>query len=143
MNIKKVLRNFLTDTSVFFTLVTAAYAGLMLIMNLSIEEPAIKASWLLFIFMFSVLAAISQCIYRITTLNKGLRVTIQYVILMLAALVCFFLPLNMSPSNVLVGLILATLVYFICFGVGSFFAWRFKENTKKEEDYQAKFRKSR
>lgn len=144
MNIRKVLNRMLTDTAVYFTLISAVYAALMMIVNVNEPEVLMSASQLLLIFVFSALAAISQCIYRISSINKALRVLIQYAILTVSFYVCFLLPLqSMSGSHVVVGITVFTAVYFICFGIGSFFAWRFKENTKKEEVYENKFKKSR
>ena len=54
MNIKKILKNMITDTSIFFTVVTAIYAAIMMVVNVDVEEPAIRASFLLYIFLFSI-----------------------------------------------------------------------------------------
>jgi len=143
MNVKQIFKNMLTDTSVFFTVITPIYAALQMIVNTSEEETAIRASWLLYIFLFSLLGAISMCIYRINTMNKGLRVAIQYGIIALGSYGCFFAPLNMNGSQVLVGLTLVTLLYFTIWGACVFFAWRFKQNSKKEEIYENKFKKLR
>ena len=143
MNIKKILKNMLTDTSAFFTVITAIYAALMMVVNIGTEEPAIRASWLLYIFLFSVLGALSQCIYRIESWNKALRVAIQYVILLFGSYVCFFVPLSFSGSRIMIGLTAVTVIYFAIFGVISFFSWRFKQNSKTEEVYESKFKKLR
>ena len=143
MNIKKILKNMLTDTSIFFTVITALYAALMMVVNVETEEPAIRASWLLYIFIFSVLGAISQCILRIDSWNKALRVAIQYVILIFGSYVCFFLPLSLSGSQIMIGFAAVTVLYFLIYGVCAFLSWSFKRNSKKEEVYESKFKKLR
>ncbi len=143
MNIKQILKNMLRDTSIYFTLVTAAYAALMMVVNVGIEEPQIRASLLLCIFIFSVLGAISQLIFRIESLHKALRVAIQYVILLFGTYVCFFIPLEINGNRAVIGLTLASLLYAVVIGAYLFFSWRFKKNTQKEEIYESKFKKLR
>ena len=143
MNIKTILKNMLRDTSIYFTLITAAYAALMMVVNVSVEEPAIRASWLLYIFIFSVLGALSMCIFRIDTMNKALRVAIQYVILLFGSYVCFFLPLSFSGSQIMIGLTFVSVIYAVILGVYLFFSYRLNKNRKKEEVYESKFKKLR
>ena len=133
----------LRDTSIYFTLITAAYAALMMVVNVSVEEPAIRASWLLYIFIFSILGALSQCIFRIDSMNKALRIAIQYVILLFGSYVCFFLPLAFSGSQVMIGLTLVTVLYAVILGVYLLFSHRLNKNRKKEEVYESKFKKLR
>ncbi len=141
MNIKQILKNLLRDTSVYFTLITAAYAALMMVVNVSVEEPAIRASWLLFIFIFSVLGAISQLVFRIEAMHIAYRVVIQYVILLFGAVVCFFLPLSMVGNQMIIGITLVSLLYALAVGCYLFFSRRFKKNSQKEEVYESKFKK--
>ena len=143
MNIKKILKNMLTDTSAFFTVITAIYAALMMVVNIGTEEPAIRASWLLYIFLFSLLGALSQCIYRIDSWNKALRVAIQYVILLFGSYVCFFVPLSFSGSQIMIGFTAVTVIYFGIFGIAAFLSWSFRRNSKTEEVYESKFKKLR
>ena len=139
MKTKDIIKSILSYTTTFFTFITAIYAAIQMIVNVGAEGTYMEASWLLLIFLFSFLAAISQCIYKINSIGKGIRVTVQYLIIMFASYVCFFAPLHMRGSQVMVGLMLVTIVYFICFGIGSFFMWSFKKNTKKEEVYELKY----
>lgn len=143
MNIKTILKNMLRDTSIYFTLITAAYAALMMVVNVSVEEPAIRASWLLYIFIFSILGALSMCIFRIDSMNKALRIAIQYVILLFGSYVCFFLPLSFSGSQIMIGLTLVTVLYAVILGVYLLFSHRLNKNRKKEEVYESKFKKLR
>ena len=141
MDIKKALKNLLRDTSIIFMLVTVAYAAIMVVVNVNADQILIDATFLLYVFLFSLLVSISQCLYRIKTINKALRVTIQLAIILFSSYVCFFLPLNMQPSQILIGLILTLIIYFIIYGTGAFFIWRFNKNTKKEEEYTSQFKK--
>ena len=141
MKIKKILKDLLCDTSIFFTLVTAIYASLMMVINVDTQEPAIRASFLLYIFIFSLLGGISRLLYRIDSWNLALRVCIQYAIILFGAYVCFFIPMSLTGSQVMVGLVAVTLIYFAIWGTVTFFAWRFKQNTRKEEIYENKFKK--
>ena len=140
MKILKILGKLSVDTSIFFTVITALYSVLMMIINVSEDEPAMRASWLLYIFLFSFLAALSQLIYRLEIMHKAWRVTIQYIMLLFSSYVCFFLPLSMTGNQIVIGLTLVTIIYFACFGVGAFFTHRFRKKIQKEEIYEKKFK---
>ena len=143
MDIKKALKNLLRDTSIIYMLATIIYAALMALVNVGAEEILIEAPLLLYIFLFSLLLSISQFIYRIETINKLLRVIIQLTIVLFSSYVCFFLPLEMQGSYVMIGLFFTLILYFVIYGTGSFFIWRFKKNIKKEEEYKAQFKKQK
>ena len=141
MTARKIFRNLLTDTSVFFTVITPIYAALHMVVNTTEEEALIPVSFLLYIFLFSLLGALSMLVYRLNSLNKALRVAIQYVIILFGAYACFFAPLKMAGSTVLIGLVITSVIYFAIFGVCVFFTWRFNKNKGKEEVYESKFKK--
>ena len=141
MNIKKILKDLITDTSLFFTVVTAIYAAIMMIVNIEIEEPAIRASFLLYIFLFSCLGGLSCLFYRIEAWNLALRICIQYALIIFGAYVCFFLPLSFTGSQVMIGLTATSIIYFAIRGILILVNWKFKENSKQEEIYENKFKK--
>lgn len=139
MLVLNLLKKLLSYTSIYFTVFTPIYAAFLMITNVSSEEPAVEMYRLLLIFLFAFLAGISQVIYGIQSMHKALRVLIQYVIIAFASYICFFM--QMAPSQALIGVVFASVIYFACFGIGSFFSWRFRMNTKKEEIYEKKFKK--
>ena len=143
MNIKKILKNLLTDTSIFFTVITAIYAALMLVANVDVAEPAIRVSLLLYIFLFSLLGALSMLIYRIKSWNMALRVAIQYVIFLFGSYVCFFIPMALTGSQVMIGLAAVTFIYYVIWGACTIVSWKFKQNTKKEKIYESQFKRLR
>jgi uncharacterized membrane protein len=143
MTVGKIFKNLLIDTSVFFSVITPIYAALHMIVNTVEEEALIPVSFLLYIFLFSLLGAISMLIYRINTLNKALRIAIQYAIILFASYACFFAPLGMTGANVMVGLALASVIYALILGVCLFFSHAFKKNKVKEEVYESKFKKTK
>lgn len=141
MNIKKVLKNMITDTSIFFTVVTAVYAAIMMVVNVDVDEPAIRASFLLYIFLFSILGGLSCLLYRIKAWNLALRVCIQYALIIFGVYVCFFIPMALTGSQVMVGLTAVSVLYFAIWGATYLINRKFKENTKAEEIYESKFKK--
>ncbi len=143
MDLKKALKNLLRDSAVIFMIATVLYAGINTIVNVNDETVLIEAPFLLYLFIFSVLAAISQLIYRIDSINKALRVAIQAAIILFSSYVCLFLPMEMQGSHVMVGLAAVILIYSAGYAIGSFFIWKFKQNTKKEEEYTSKFKKNK
>ena len=143
MGIFKILKNFIIDTSICFTVITPIYAAIQMLVNTSGSETAMKASWLLYLFLFSALVAVSTFIYRINSVNKALRVAIQCVIIMVSSYVCFFLPLGMDGGKIIIGLTVACIIYFLCYGAGALFSWCYRKLTQKEEAYEAKFKKKK
>ena len=82
-------------------------------------------------------------IYRLESVNKALRIAIQYIIFMFASAVCLFVPMGITGSKMVIGLTLTTVIYFSILGVCVFFSHMFKKNKGKEEVYTSKFRKSK
>ena len=145
MTVGKIFKNLLTDTAVFFSVITPIYAALHMIVNTVEEEALIPVSFLLYIFLFSVLGAISMYIYRLNALNKALKIAIQYAIILFASYACFFAPMAIAGSGVMVGFALVSVIYAVILGICIFFSYAFKKNKSrgKEEVYESKFRKTK
>ncbi len=141
MNIKTVLKKLPADTSIYFTLITAVYALLMLIANVGENEIAMEASRLLLFFVFSVLAALARSILRLPHLHGALRVTLHFLILATAFYLCFLLPASMRASVVLIGLFAFVIVYWIGAAIVALFISRFRKNTEQDVPYVKQYQK--
>ena len=143
MNFKDIFKKFISYTATYFTFVCFAYAAIYKVMNIGKQETLLPASGIVLIFVFSALVGIGQCIYSCFKFSKGLRLLIHYVMLMFAAYFCLFTHLHMRGATAIAGLFLFSLVYFICYGIGSFFAWCFNRNLRREEAaYEASLKKT-
>lgn len=143
MTAGKIFKNLLTDTSVFFTLYTIMYATVHVIMHIGEDETLVSMRFLIFGFIFSFIAALSMLIYRLTFINKALRIAIQYFLILLGANTCLFIPANITGSHAVIGSFIVTVIYAIILGTCIFFSWAFNKNKGKEEVYERKFKKSK
>ena len=133
MNFKDIFKKWISFTSVYFTFCAFAYCAIFKVMNVSKGETLVPTSGIVLIFVFSALMGISQCVYSCFKFSKGLRVFIQYVVLLFASYFCLISRLGMRGATAIAGLFLISIIYFICFGIGSFFAWAFNRNVRREE----------
>lgn len=143
MNFKDIFKRWISYTSVYFTFCAFAYCTVYKIMDVSEDITLVPASGIVLIFVFSALMGISQCVYSCFKFSKGLRVFIQYVVLLFASYFCLISHLGMRGATAIAGLFLISLIYFICFGIGSFFSWAFNRNARRAEAaYEAEQKKN-
>ena len=143
MEIGKILKKLLTDTSVYFTLLTAAYALLHIVVNVNDEEFLFDAVRILLNFVFAGLAALAQWIYRIKSISAPVRVLCHYAILALAFFLCFLLSLSLPAAQVVIGLFAFTVFYAAVMGVIALFTARFRKNARAEVEYKSQFKGKR
>ena len=143
MNIKAILKRVISHASVYFTVLTALYALLVMIINVTDEGAKLLASQLLFIFLFSVLASIGREFLYTEHISTGLGVLVHYVILLFAFYTCFLLPLGMQGVQIFVGIFLFSLVYGIVMGVRALIRARFRANSPKEKAYTKQYDRKR
>ena len=141
MNIKSLFKKILTTTSIYFTVITAIYTLLVMVVNVSSDEILLSAEQLLLNAMFSLLAAIAWQIYRYEKMSGALRRLSHYGITILAFYLCFLLPAGMNAAQVLIGLVAYTLLYFLVVGVIALFKSRFRANAEKEAPYENRYKK--
>ena len=143
MNIKAILKRVTSHTSVYFTVLVALYASLVMIINVSDEGAKLLASQLLFIFLFSMLAAFGQEFLHAERISTGIGILLHYVTLLFAFYTCFLLPLGMQGVQVFVGIFLFSLVYGIVMGIRALIRARFRANSKKAEAYTKQYNRHR
>lgn len=141
MNIKTLFKKILTTASIYFTVITAIYTLLVMVVNVTEEEILLSAEQILLNFIFSLLASMAWRIYRSEKLSGGLRRVSHYGITALSFYLCFLLPAGMNASQVLIGLVAYTLVYFLIVGVSALFKSRFRANAEKEAPYENRYKK--
>lgn len=143
MEFKTIFKKILADTCLYFTLITVAYTVLMLIVNVGEEEILLSAMRLVLNFVFAVLAALAQGLYRKKDYNGALRLILHYGILAIGFYLCFLLSLSLSAAQILIGMVAFTLIYAVVMGCSALFLSRFRRNAQQEEIYQSQFKKHR
>ena len=134
MNLKKLLKQLLTDTAVYFAWITAAYALLMLVVHVGEDEVLLPAKNLLLYFAFALLAALAQGLYRFKRLHGALRLLLHYGILALGFYLCFLLPAAMRPVQIMIGLVAFTVVYGVVLGIAALVLARFRKNAAAAQE---------
>ena len=143
MNVKKFFKLLLTDTSVYFTALTAIYAVMMLIINVGEDEVLFRADTVCFLFLFALLAAGARSILRIQSMHAAVRVLCHYLILVLSFYLCLLLPTGMRAPQVLIGLVLFSVLYAVAALIIVLCLSRFRKHTEKTAAYEKQFPKKR
>ncbi len=141
MNIKTFFKKLLADTSIYFTLITAVYALLMLIAHVGEDAVAMEAYRLLLFFVFSVLAALAAFLLRLPRWHGALRITLHFAILAMAFYLCFLVPASMRASGVLIGLFAFAVIYWIGAAIVALFVSRFRKNAEQDVPYTKQYQK--
>ena len=141
MKFNACLRRLLSRTSIYFTLITAVYVLLSMMVNVGEQETLLAAKQILFHALFSLLASGAWELYCLKSLAAPLRLIIHYGILIFAFYTCFLLPAEMTGAQVFVGVIAFTLVYGAVMGLRSFFRARFSANVRKVSVYDKQYSK--
>ncbi len=143
MEMKKFFKTMLVETSVFFTVITALYSLLMIIVNVGADEILLSAERLLLNFMFAWLASLAQALYRMKNIPEAGRSVLRFGVFAISFYLCFLLPASMSASQILIGLVLFTLAYVAVMGICALFLSRFRANARPAEEYKSQFKNTR
>ncbi len=141
MNIKTLTKKILTTASIYFTVITAIYTLLVMIVNVTEDEILLSAEQLLFNFLFSILAAIAWLLYRSKSMAGALRLVLHFGITAISFYLCFLLPAGMTAAQVFIGLFAYAIVYFLIVGITAFFKARFRANAEQEAPYENRYKK--
>lgn len=138
MNIYKIIKKSLTEACVFFCVIFAVFAPISLTVDKAEGLYPLEQTFLFFV--FSLLFALANAVYRIKTLGGGLRLFLHYLITVISFYLCFMLYMGMVGMQVLVGIFLYTVVYFIVAGIIALFRSRFNRLKNDYSDYEKKFK---
>ena len=139
MDIKKLLKKAVLATCVYFTLVTVAYMLCMHFITTGDNSPSVETTRVFFFLAFSFLWAIADAIRSIKIIPHALGRTVHFVICTFAFYTCFMLAMKMNPSNILTGLIIFTIVYWIFVALKALFSSRLRRNREQNELYGNQF----
>ena len=139
MRFSSFLKQTLTKACICFSLITAAYAGLSMIVNVDDQRVLLDAGRILLFFVASILFAIGNIIFSLKSINVGLRVLFHYIIYLLSVYICLILPSNAEASSSIVALTLFSVLYAISLTVILIVKSRYKVRNEKQQKYDAKF----
>ena len=139
MDLKKLIKKIFNAACIYFTVISAVYMLIMTFITTD-DAPAIEASRVLLFFVFSMLWASADAIRTIKKIPSPLGRVIHFIICLFGFYACFMLAVNMLPSNILTGLIIFSLCYWIFVGLKAFFSSRLKRTREGSQKYQGQFK---
>ena len=141
MNIFKIIKKSLTEACVFFCVIFAIFAPISLTVDKAEGLYPLEQTFLFFI--FALLFSLANAVYRMKALGGGLRLFLHYLITLLSFYLCFMLYMGMVGMQVLVGIFLYTVIYFIVAGIIALFKSRFNRLKNEHSAYEKKFKNTK
>ena len=141
MTFGSLIKKTLTKACIFFSFITAAYAGLSMIVNVDDELVLLDASRLLLFFFGSIFFAIGNMILAADKISMALRVFLHYVIYLLSVYFFFMLPIKPEASATIIALTFFSVVYAISLSIVLAVKSRYKVRSEKQQEYKPKFKK--
>lgn len=141
MNFKRLIKKILLKACVYFTVITALYAFISMLINSADGEVLLNAENVALFFVFSLLLALANGILAIKSIGGGIRLVSHFLICIFAFYTCLLLPLSLNASGYLVGFVCFAILYFIIAGLVAIFKARFKKNSEKSDAYTNQYKK--
>ena len=141
MNFKALIKKIFTNACIYFSIVTALYALIVLIVYVDDTEVLLDASRVLLFFVASILVAIANGIFKIKKLHGALRLFLHYIITIFAFYACLMLPISPPASTLTVGLVAFSVVYIIVAALVALFRARYKSKADVSGEYRSQFGK--
>lgn len=141
MTFGSFLKQTLTKACIYFSFITAAYAGLAMIINVDDKLVLLDASRILLFFVASILFAVGNMLLALQRLGMGIRIFLHYALYLITVYICFMLPIKPEASATIVALALFSVVYAICLAVFLVVKSRYKTRSEKNQEYRPNFKK--
>ncbi len=141
MDIKALTKRVLTHACVYFSILTALYSVIVMIMYVDDDAVLLDASRVLLFFVASLLFSLANAVLRISKLHGAMKFIIHYLLTVFAFCACMMLPISPDGSTMLVGIALFSLLYLIIVGIVALFKSRYKRKTETRAEYTSQFSK--
>lgn len=141
MNIKQAIKKALCHSCIYFTVITALYALIAMLVNVEDDTVLLDAGRLLLFFLFSVLMAMANGIRVLTRIPGILRLLIHYAITLFAFFSCFMLPISPTSSQNLIGFAIFTILYAIIAAIVGVISARYRALSEQDKTYTNQFSK--
>lgn len=139
MNLKSLIRKIFTQSCVCFTVVTAIYSLIVMVIHVDDVEVLLDASRLMLFFVASVLFSIANVIFKIKKLHGALRLCIHFVLSAFAFYSCMMLPVSPDASSAMVVLTCFTVIYFLAAALIAAFKARYRSRFEDKTEYKSQF----
>ena len=140
MTFKSFTKKLLTTSCVYFTIVMLFYIIITALVNVSEDSLILlEAGRTVLFFVFAVLLSLANNLFSLKNLSATIRVILHYLICAFAFYACFMLPVNMSASGILVGLVIFSVLYFAILGTITAFKAKYHRNTEKAQAYEQQY----
>jgi hypothetical protein len=141
MNIGSFFKKTFSRASVYFTLITAIYALIVMIVNVDDKLVLLDAGRVLLFFVASFLFSLGNAFLAVKKFAGPLRVFLHYLVYLFAFCACFLLPISLDTSGTIVGVTLFTIIYAISLAIVLLVRSRYKTRTELQNDYSPQFKK--
>ena len=144
MTFKDYIKKLLTTACVYFTLVMLVYMIIAAIMNVNDDKLLLEAGRTVLFFFFSMLWAAANTILSIKQWGMGLRISLHYILMLLAFFLFLLLPLaNLSAPGYLIGFVMFSAIYAATMGIIHLFKSKYKTNVESTEQYKQQYPKKK
>ncbi len=141
MNISDFIKKTFSRACVYFSLITAIYALLVMIVNVDDELVLLDAGRVLLFFVASFLFSLGNNLLSVKKLAGPARIVLHYLVYLFAFCACFLLPISPEPSGTIVGITLFTIIYAVALAIVLLVRSRYKTRSELREDYRPQFKK--
>ena len=141
MTVKGFIKKLLVRSCVYFTVCMLVYMILAVIINVGDGDLLLDAGRTVLFFVFSLLLAGANTVFSIKSLHAAVRIILHYLFTIFGFYVCFMMSLGMRTTQVFIGLVLFTVVYFIVLGIVAAFKAKYRTNTERSENYEKQYKK--
>ena len=141
MTLSAIIKKIFSKTCVYFSVITALYALLVMITNVDDELVLLDAARVLLFFVASILFAIANALLSFGKLSGPIKVFLHYLVYLFTFAACFMLPISPENSTFIVGIVLFTIVYAFALTVILIIRSRYKVRAEKQQDYKSQFKK--
>ena len=141
MTLSAIIKRIFTKACVYFSIITALYALLVMITNVDDELVLLDAGRILLFFVASTLFAVANILLSLDKLNGPLKVFLHYLVYLFTFCTCFMLPISPEASTMVIGIVLFTIVYAILLTMILVVRSRYKVRAEKQQDYKSQYKK--
>ena len=141
MDFKSLLKKILTNACVYFSVVTAIYSLVVIIVYFDDERVLLDAVRVMLFFLASFLFALANGVLRISRIHGGVRILIHFLLSFFAIWSCMLLPLSLDSRSMIVGIVVFAVLYFAIAGIIAAFRSRYKTKMGKVDEYKSQFTK--
>lgn len=120
----------------YFTLLTLLYAvGVYAIYSQSSNGGALSSLRVLLFFVFALILATANTLFRAERLNRALRIVLHGAVTALGFWLCLVKPMQLEGSGELMGL----LIYFVLYAVVAVIVLLHRSNVAKKSNREADY----